>query len=351
LDTTQVNDAGGSKPLPSADNLRPRPSFYSNVALISTAATVAGVAEPNGVSDSGCVGIVISKPTYDHLRDLALVPEMQPTPQPRSIRFSTTQDGTDEPILGEVMVPGMLVDRIAVVNSVAATLIGDDIFTSKGVIMIRSDTHVIGFHGTTALFYGTRDPKAIRGTFEGLWRLDLAQLCRIPDPRTRTHPALGTTPGDTTVAQLVASLNAAGDSMPTQCRLGDGATAGAFSTRQVRHSPASVRMARRLIKASGLSARTIGKAIAAEAWKDVPPDLSDALFRAIAEKRDDIPYILSHSRAVVPQGSGITPGLGVRVSFDTLGKWQATAGGRVCYGVILRGSRAARHLVGAVFGR
>ena len=94
----------------------------TTVAFISAATARLPAAEPTGVSDSGCMGVVTSTATYDHLRVLDLVPAHQPPPHPLSIRFGTTQDGTNEPVIGEVLAPGKLIDRIAVVKEVAATL-------------------------------------------------------------------------------------------------------------------------------------------------------------------------------------------------------------------------------------
>ena len=90
-----------------------------------------------GIADGGCMGVIISRATHDRLCQTGDICRMVPPSRPIAIGFGTTQAGTQEVVVGEVSRPGFLIDAILVVQSIAATLIGDDVFTDKGILLLK----------------------------------------------------------------------------------------------------------------------------------------------------------------------------------------------------------------------
>ena len=88
-------------------------------------------------ANGGCMGVIISRVTHDRLCQAGDIQQMELPSRPMAIGFGTTQDGTQEVVVGAVSRPGFLIDVILVVQDIAATLIGDDVFTDKGILLLK----------------------------------------------------------------------------------------------------------------------------------------------------------------------------------------------------------------------
>lgn len=101
----------------------------------------------------------------------------------------------------------------------------------------------------------------------------------------------------------------------------------AFSAKPT-YTQAQIRTARAMIRnCNNLSAETIATTIEAMAWTDIPPDITAKLFRDIAARRDNIPYLLANSQRKHPGGSGIRSDIpGDTVHMDIQWKTQEDRG-------------------------
>jgi hypothetical protein len=110
----------------------------------------------------------------------------------------------------------------------------------------------------------------------------------------------------------------------------DPAERHAFAARRERFSPESVRLAERVIARSKIGPLTLAKIVAVQAWRGIPDSLSPSLIKGVAERREDIPYTLTHSKSTHALGSGIPPQLGTVMYMDIWGKYPVGSNG-VCF--------------------
>ena len=287
-----------------------------------------------GIADGGCMGVIISRATHDRLCQTGDICRMVPPSRPIAIGFGTTQAGTQEVVVGEVSRPGFLIDAILVVQNIAATLIGDDVFTDKGILLLKDAVSMLCVYNTSVLATARRVPQAEEGT---LWLMDFPALCRLRDPRLTSRQ----TATLASVSKQIGLVQEAGvsagdedlDDGPVVFKPVEGADPGercAFAARRIRFSPQSVRLAERVIARSKIGPLTLAKIVAAQAWRGIPDSLSPSLIKGVAERREDIPYTLTHSKSTHALGSGIPPQLGWVMYMDIWGKYPVGSNG-VCF--------------------
>ena len=229
--------------------------------------------------------------------------------------------GAEEPVIAVIKGNGLL-ETLAVVNNVEATLIADTDFTRHGVLLLQDDSQLIGLHSSGILFRGSRDMSAMPGTAEQLWQLDLEQLIRTQAPPS-DYPKISAEQ----FAELVLQLNS---------------TSFAGSARPKWDKPA-VRLARTIIRNfNNMAPRTIGNTISRGAWRNLPLgfDIGDfgRICEDIAQKRDNPAYLAAHDRQTIGGGSGIgSERLGEDVYFDNFGKHRETVFGSLFLGQFMEG--------------
>ena len=321
-------------PMASADDRAGSTSAgLDRVALVSVQDHPEMISE-SGIADGGCMGVIISRATYDRLCQAGVIPQMEVPSRPIAIGFGTTQDGTQEVVIGVVSRPGFLIDGILVVQSIAATLIGDDVFTDKGFLLIKDAVSMLCVYNTSVLATARRVPQTEEGA---LWLMDFPALCRVRDPRLTTMQ----TATLASMSKQMGLVMEAGvdegdedlDDGPVIFRPAEGADPAArhaFAARRERFSPQSVRLAERVIARSKIGALTLAKIVAVQAWKDIPDSLSPSLIKGVAERREDIAYTLTHSKSTHALGSGIPPQLGKVMYMDIWGKYPVGSNG-VCF--------------------
>ena len=296
--------------------------------------------DEKGIADGGCMGVVISRASHDRLCRADVITQMLPPSRAIAIGFGTTQEGTQEAVVGVVSRPGFLVDEILVVQSIVATLVGDDVFTDKGLWLLKDAESMLCVYNISVLAVARRAAQTPEGA---LWLMDFTALCRVRDPRLRSSQT-------TTLASVSERMGLVEDSLstgeaeeveeddgPTLDRSWqDGVVSGpaaqpavqvGYLARSQRYSPADVRQAERVIARSKIGARTLAKIVAAGSWSGIPDNLTSALLKGVAERREDIPYLLTHSKSTHAVGSGIAPGLGQAMYIDIWGKYPVGANG------------------------
>ena len=288
----------------------------------------------SGIADGGCMGVIISRATHDRLSHAGDIPQMEVPSRPIAIGFGTTQDGTQEGVIGEVRRPGFLIDVILVVQNIAATLIGDDVFTDKGILLIKDAVAMLCVYNTLVLATARRVPRKEEGA---LWLMDFPALCRVRDPRLMTRQTATLASVSKQIGLVMDADVVDGeedqDDGPGIFKPAEGADPAerrAFVARRERFSPESVRLAERVIARSKIGPLTLAKIVAAQAWKGIPDSLSPSLIKGVAERREDIPYTLTHSKSTHALGSGIPPQLGKVMYMDIWGKYPVGSNG-VCF--------------------
>ena len=289
-----------------------------------------------GIADGGCMGVIISRVTHDRLCQAGDIQQMELPSRPMAIGFGTTQDGTQEVVVGAVSRPGFLIDVILVVQDIAATLIGDDVFTDKGILLLKDAFSILYVYNTSVLATARRVPQTGEGT---LWLMDFPALCRIRDPRLSTRQTATLASVSKQIGLGTESCMEDGDQdldmddgpvvfKPAGAE--DPAERCAFAARRERFPQQSVRLAERVIARSKIGPLTLAKIVAVQAWKGLPESLSPSLIKGVAERREDIPYTLTHSKSTHALGSGIPPQLGTVMYMDIWGKYPVGSNG-VCF--------------------
>jgi hypothetical protein len=267
--------------------------------------------------------VLIDHKTYERLYQAAVITRMTVPTHHIEIGFGTIQDGTHEVVIGIVQRPGFLLDEILVVMHLVSTLIGDDAFTDKGLWLLKNNECMMCIFNRSVVAMARRDTNTGKGA---LWLMDFAALCGVPDPRLRARQTI-------TLSSVSAEMHLIDEVPPVVCEddetdeedgpilFGPVHVVDALTARQTRYPPAVVREAERTIARSMIGARTIADIFQAQAWSNIPPHLSPALIRAVADKRENIPYILTHSKSARPEASGISPPLGHCMYMDIWGKY------------------------------
>ena len=214
-------------------------------------------------------------------------------------------------------------------------------FTDKGILLIKDAESMLCVYNTSVLGVARRVPQTEEGA---LWLMDFPALCRVRDPRLKTKQTA-------TLASVSRQIGLAGDLpavieegaddddelddgpvifKPGVDRCAELAGRQAFSARRERFSSASVRLAERVIARSKIGALTLAKVVAVQAWRGIPDSLCPSLLKGVAERREDIPYTLTHSKSTHALGSGIPPQLGTVLYMDIWGKYRVGSNG-VCF--------------------
>ena len=182
---------------------------------------------------------------------------------------------------------------------------------------------------------GHRDPNAEEGSVEQLWNINLASLFKQPGIDCKSQSNVGATDikgnsnnrmyvqvqqymdrgdNDGEIMQVDPSVNQNSE-VPTQSH--------SFSARP-RYHKLDVRRAKLWIaNSNNTSADTIANTIDVGAWANTPPGISGGVFRDIAGRKDNIPYLLANSQRTHPGGTGIRSDMpGEVIHIDIQGKWQ-----------------------------
>ena len=106
--TASVGDRGGSKSATPSAGL-------DRVALVSVQEGPKMLGE-TGIADGGCMGVIVSRASHDRLCQAGDIRRMELPSRSIAIGFGTTQDGTQESVIGVVDRPGYLIDVILVLH-------------------------------------------------------------------------------------------------------------------------------------------------------------------------------------------------------------------------------------------
>ena len=247
---------------------------------------------------------------------------------------------------------GAVLGEVFVLCNLAETLISEMLLTDKGIVIVKNNTTVAGICGGQVVFRGSRVPVARPGSSDRFWNIGLEQLIRT---------TLGSLyPVDPLVAELSMALascldKVAEESVGGQLRLDDadattnllcGSARPTFSQDQVRRARAMQR------GCNNVSARTLGATVEALAWTDMPVGLPKSLFDKIADRRDNIPYLLTHERQLHLGGSGVRSEIPGEVAhLDIIGKYKADKGTGATFVLIIIDEATAYEVAYAIKGK
>ena len=130
------------------------------------------------ISDGGSMIDCTPTATANHLIAIGVCDKLYTEQQP----FYNHFEKTDAKVHITHFIRGSgLIDKLAVAHEIQTTLISDSTFTSKGIIVFKSDTEVIGISSLgETIFKGKRD----NTTKNSLWEIDLIQIMKAPHPNT-----------------------------------------------------------------------------------------------------------------------------------------------------------------------
>jgi hypothetical protein len=268
------------------------------------------------IADRGTAADIISLREARTLVQEGIVDRIYPPSRPAVVQFGITSARAE--VVGEIRGRGLLGIILVVDSDLPLVLISDITFTSKGVILIQDDFCLLGVAGNKKIFEGTRDPSAPRHEASAMWRLDLRQLLLEPDPRLNMASAREVAIKS---AQDVLDLWQR-HSAATREQAENIISCGARPTYTVK----DVRMGRSAIRNFGcMPAFTLASTIERNALRDIQPQATPALFRALGNARGNIPQHLATARKSLTGGTGIhSTQTGNTVSMDDLGKYPAS---------------------------
>ena len=293
------------------------------------------------ISDGGSTAHIISLQTAQKLIERGIIPKIIPIePGVMSVLFGKSE--ATEPVIGEIMTNGIL-KRVLVVKDIATTLISESSLTNVGVIFLKDDTSILGLYKGRVVLRGERNPDALEGSIEQLWNIDLATLFQEPSLDIVDHSNFDKNNNkEEMYMSLTSFLNVYKKSDKNVTNFSNNDNNGMYKSEQIyisgqtKEEPSSthsfsarpqytqpqVREARRWISnCNNTPAEAIAKAVDAQAWSNIPPDITGDIFREIGARRDNLPYLLTHSQRNHPGGSGIRSNIpGEVIHMDIQGK-------------------------------
>ena len=226
------------------------------------------------ISDSGTNIDVISYKTAQHLHKCGLRFYKCREDEPRQyVVFGVASARV--PVIGFMYGNGLL-DKVAVVNEVAANLISVTAFTKRGMLVTYSDRQVEikRANDNEVVFVGPFDEKT------GLYHLDLIHLMLAP--------GLGDRRGTTQASSFAgATVRRGAEVLITEEEAMDDGEEMEAGEAQTRFKKSALLRGRRFhANLEHIPYSTIADNIESGVWRGLHPDLTPALFRELARRKD-----------------------------------------------------------------